>query len=84
MGMFDYVNVHVPCPKCGSPVEGFQSKGGPCAMAMVEPEDVSDFYDKCGTCGLWITFCRDVRLTERRNRPVGLEELTDMGFVLKY
>jgi len=56
MGMFDYVNFKVECPKCGWPVEGFQSKDGKCELETVEPETVEEFYSTCKQCDQWIQY----------------------------
>jgi len=57
MGVFD--SVMVPCPKCGQREE-FQSKSGPCALAVYNLEDAPDSVlmninrhapIACGKCG---------------------------------
>jgi hypothetical protein len=58
MGMFDYVDFKLPCPGCGTEVNGFQSKDGECYLNAVKPTDVNHFYDSCDKCGGWIEFRR--------------------------
>lgn len=58
MGMFNWVNYKMNCPKCGSEVEGFQSKDGICRCSIVEPCEISNFYNSCKKCGAWIEFNR--------------------------
>ena len=50
MGMFDYVNHEVKC-SCGTMIDEFQSKDGPCILATLEIEDVRNFYGFCSNCG---------------------------------
>lgn len=35
MGMFDWVDFKMRCPRCGEEVDGFQSKDGPLTLALV-------------------------------------------------
>ncbi len=53
MGMFDYVNYSAPCWKCGAIIKRFQSKDAGCHLETVEPNEVSNFYDMCDSCGAW-------------------------------
>ncbi len=54
MGMFDYVNYTMKCPRCGEEVDGFQSKDGDCCLSTVEPSSIHRFYTSCNNCDLWI------------------------------
>lgn len=56
MGMFDYVNYTCPCPNCGTPLSGFQSKSGPCLLLTLEPKDVRNLYTSCRNCNHWIEY----------------------------
>lgn len=58
MGMYDTVRFAIPCPECGEPVSGFQSKDGPCELLELQPHDVSNFYAPCRSCETWIEFTR--------------------------
>ncbi len=58
MGMFDWVDFKMPCPKCGQEVDGFQSKSGECTMELVKPSEVTNFYSWCENCGTQIEFFR--------------------------
>lgn len=84
MGMFDYVNVEVPCPKCGETVKDFQSKSGPCLMDQLSPEEVSNFYSSCTQCKTWVEFTRETppERDPARTKPYTASEVVDMGFVL--
>lgn len=56
MGLFNYVDYEVACPKCGAPVSGFQTKDGDCCMDTVKPHQVSNFYSSCDKCGFWVEY----------------------------
>lgn len=59
MGMFDSIvpsEEHVPCPKCGAHLSGFQSKDGPCELKELKPYEVDNFYTGCSECGTWVEF----------------------------
>ena len=58
MGMFDHVNFKMKCPKCGTELNNFQSKDGPCVLATLEISDVWNLYDSCAKCGAWVEFTR--------------------------
>lgn len=84
MGMFDYVNVEVPCPKCGETVKDFQSKSGPCLLDDLSPEEVTNFYSGCLSCGTWVEFNRECPppAYPPRTKPYSAQEIVDLGFVL--
>jgi DNA-directed RNA polymerase subunit RPC12/RpoP len=84
MGMFDYVNVEIPCPYCGSGVDNFQSKDYICDMLTIDPHKVNRFYSNCKYCGERITFTRATECEEHRDLSFGLEEILNLGFVLEY
>lgn len=50
MGMFDWVNIKLPCPKCGKEIEGFQSKDGECLLDCLEFWQVDSFHSYCNNC----------------------------------
>lgn len=83
MGMFDYVNVSMPCPNCGAVVDNFQSKDGACDLDTIEPDGLACFYASC-RCGVWIEFSRPrPEQAPRRDRPRTRDEVEAMGFVLE-
>jgi len=61
MGMFDYVLAVNPCRKCGAPLTDWQSKDGPCILAVLTPDDVSNYYTACPdpACGAWNEYTRE-------------------------
>ena len=61
MGMFNYVDFRCFCPRCGEPVDGFQTKSSKTYLycSTVSPEECDDFYSECRKCGLWIEFEHD-------------------------
>ena len=82
MGMFDYVNVEMPCPNCGELHKAFQSKEERCELDTIEPDGIGRFYSYC-KCGAWIEFNRPrPEQAPRRTRPRTREEVEAMGFVL--
>lgn len=56
MGMFDYVDYEMPCPKCGALLKEFQSKDAGCWLEIVKLSEVSNFYTSCRNCGEWVEF----------------------------
>lgn len=58
MGMYDDVEFEMNCPKCGSKVDGFQSKDGLCMLATLDFWEVNNFYSHCSKCKAWIEFNR--------------------------
>jgi hypothetical protein len=80
MGMFDYV-VNVPpelrsCPECGhQPINGWQSKDGPCVCGSIDVFEVSNFYTICEGCGEFVEY--DGRKTGRFVRV--LDRWTEHG-----
>lgn len=81
MGMFNYVNFEMPCPKCGETVRGFQTKDGDAGMHLVEIEAVTTMYAGC-KCGYWIELTRAPAPVDTavRTPPATLKEATAMGF----
>ena len=47
MGMFDEIDFKFDCPICKNELHDFQSKDGRCLMNMLQPSDVTTFYDSC-------------------------------------
>ena len=85
MGMYDNVNVKIPCQKCGYMINDFQSKDARCMMERIDPMFVSEFYSSCRKCGTWSEFSRPQELLEENNPredPYSLEEVLEMGFTL--
>lgn len=69
MGMFDDITYTAPCPICGEPLNGWQSKSAGCNLDKLTPAelwqqreddetattpDCVDFYQDCGKCGTWV------------------------------
>ena len=54
MGMYNYVRFECECPRCGSGVNGFQTKDGDLSLSLVEAGDVDNFYAPCYGCGAWL------------------------------
>ena len=82
MGMFDYVNFKMPCPRCGEELKNFQSKDSDCYMGTVEPESVCRFYGSC-ECGAWVEFERARKMEEKRAVPLTLEQVQALGFSME-
>ena len=63
MGMFDYVNVKLPCSTCGELITEFQSKDSDCELGNIHPCRVDCFYSscdniKCSNRGTWVQYNR--------------------------
>lgn len=59
MGMFDWIEgvPEMPCPKCGRPLDSWQSKDGPCEMERLHFSEVDNFYTLCSDrCGEFVEF----------------------------
>lgn len=82
MGMFDYVNFRMPCPKCGKEVGDFQTKSTECTMRTVDPTICGCFYSRCDACKTWIEFDREVAVTPPRPEPFTVSEVLAMGFTM--
>ncbi len=54
MGIFDYINFEMPCPKCGNMIDGFQSKDRDCSLSTYNFWQVNHFHALCASCGKWI------------------------------
>ena len=54
--MFDWVAFEMDCPKCCTPVRGFQSKDRDCNLEVLLPSQVRRFYSFCGSCDCHIEF----------------------------
>jgi hypothetical protein len=70
MGMFDHIKFEDSCWRCGTILTNWQSKDGPCMLAVLEPRDVMFFYEGCDICGAWNEFKRQekfVRDEEAQN-----------------
>jgi hypothetical protein len=61
MGMYDDVVLEMKCPKCGEPIDDFQSKDGDCILEKLQPYEINHCYSSCAGCGAWI----DLRISER-------------------
>ena len=80
--MFDYVNVVIPCPKCGEEISGFQSKDERCSLEVIDPTQVANFYSSCPKCGTWVEYIREYdNNPPYRDTPFNKEEIEALGFV---
>ena len=61
MGMYDLVNYKANCKRCGSRLDGFQSKDGECLLEFLNPPEVRRFYTSCDNCDLWHDFKVEVK-----------------------
>lgn len=75
MGMFDWVQFEMPCPKCGKRVSGFQSKDGACELANVLPWTVDRFYVDCRHCKTSIEFAGGKQIEPTYDTGDGLPRL---------
>lgn len=81
MGMFDWVNVQIKCPKCGNTVKDFQTKDSSCGLEIIDPTYITNFYSPCRHCNNWIEFSRNpATLQGHRPTPFSIEEIENMGF----
>jgi len=53
MGMYDNIEFKATCDQCGQELSDFQSKDGPCNLAILSPRDVKNFYTSCNKCNTW-------------------------------
>ena len=59
MGMFDQIEVppkYCKCPQCGAELCDWQSKDGPCELALLQFYEVDNFYTSCAKCNTWIEY----------------------------
>ncbi len=84
MGMFDYVNFEMDCPKCGRNVSGFQTKDLACQLDTVEPDGLINFYSSCPGCKTWIEFVRQAPEVQPRDSSLTVADIEAMGFVMKF
>lgn len=73
MGLFDYVNYEMPCPKCGTEITEFQTKDGDSYMKTVEYWQVGNFYGSCPKCEAWVEF---TLRSDAKPRPITDYEMT--------
>lgn len=83
MGMYDHVNVSIPCPGCGRKLD-WQSKDGDCVLETVDPKDLNYFNAWCYHCEKEYTYSRtgSPRRKRERSTPFTLDEVQKMGFKL--
>lgn len=78
MGMFDDIKYEAPCPVCGDPLTGWQSKDGPCVLDCLTPAELANvsvsgtrrgksalFYTSCDKCDAWV----DIKVEVRAEAP---------------
>jgi len=70
MGMFDYVNFKLKCPRCGKMINEFQTKDGPQLLIKLDFWDVKNFYNSCSACRSWVEFT----LKKRPNRKLKVSD----------
>jgi hypothetical protein len=80
MGMFDYVNVSMKCPKCEKTLE-FQTKASDCLLDLVDATAVDYFYAYC-SCGIKVDVLKERNRTSVREIPYTPEELKNMGYTI--
>ncbi len=68
MGIFDYVNYKMDCPKCGKDVGDFQTKDCGGWFEKVEYWQCDNFYASCDYCNTWIEFT-----LKREREPIPIE-----------
>ena len=61
MGMFDSIELKMPCPECGAEIDGFQSKDGDCVLATLQPYETQYCYSGCDKCGAWVELSASVK-----------------------
>lgn len=84
MGMFDYVNVKMDCPKCGNSISGFQTKDSECLCELVSAANIGNFYASCDKCKAWVEFYRRLPPGEKeKGPPLTREQVEEMGFKLQ-
>jgi predicted nucleic-acid-binding Zn-ribbon protein len=83
MGMYDEINVNIPCPKCGNTKLNWQSKERGCTLDLLEPEEVTYFGTYCGNCEKSFDFERPVAKPQRRVVPLTREQIEALGFRLQ-
>ena len=76
MGLFDYVDFEMDCPKCGARLTNFQTKDGDVFMNKVSVWSVDNFGAWCDRCKTSIAFYRK-RPTEMSSRPTLEDVLKD-------
>lgn len=63
--MYDHVDIKIKCPKCGTILNDFQTKDGPCCYDNIGPlsvfkrgpygkRDTLIAYDICENCNCWV------------------------------
>lgn len=67
--MFDWVDVGgpdpIPCPECGTDLEGWQTKSTGCTLTTVPWYTTHNFYTSC-SCGAWIEYRQDEEYRKER------------------
>lgn len=56
MGMYDYVDFEIECPKCKNLIKDFQTKDGSQMLSHLKFYEVDCFYSFCNNCGTWVEF----------------------------
>ncbi len=70
MGMYDYVNFKMNCPRCKKDMGEFQTKDGICLMVELDFFEVRNFYASCENCSTWVEFT----LKKRPNRELTIKD----------
>lgn len=79
MGMFDYVNVAINCPHCGTPMNTFKSHDRMCNYSVVDAKDVYSFMGVCVHCNTVVDFYREYPPDDLSPRK-GLDYIESLGF----
>ncbi len=57
MGCVDHIkDFATPCPRCGAPICGFQSKDGACNSEDISFRTVDEFHSDCARCHAWLSY----------------------------
>lgn len=70
MGLYDYINFKMNCPRCKKDMGEFQSKDGDCGMETLDWWEVDNFYTSCEHCRTWVEFT----LGKRPNRKLKISD----------
>lgn len=55
MGMFDYIEITIPCHHCGKEISSWQTKSYLCGLEKIQLWEIPNgtFYSGCSGCGTW-------------------------------
>jgi hypothetical protein len=81
MGMYDYVDVSLPCIKCSHILDDFQTKDTERTLTTVPYWRTHTFYTDCNNCGYWneYTLKKDATRPITDYEPVGNSVYNNSG-----